>query len=89
MSKKHVGSIEQFANSMERCTVEGRMLSLDVVNLFTCIPVHKAIEFLRNTSNGWGPLPHPPEAKPVVPPTYVFSHGEQAVLRSGGVMFVI
>ena len=48
------------------------MLSLDVVNLFTCIPVHKAIAFLRNTSNGWGPLPHPPEAEPVVPPTYVF-----------------
>ena len=56
---------------MVNCTVEGRMLSLDVVNLFTCIPVPKAIEFLRNSSNGWGPTP-PPSAKPTNPPTYEF-----------------
>ena len=71
VSEKHVGSVEKFAACIKDCTVEGRMLSLDVVNLFTCIPIPKAIEFLRNTSNGWGPRP-PTHAKPITPPTYKF-----------------
>ena len=59
VSEKHVRSVEEFATCMKDCTVEGRLLSLDVINLFTCIPIPKAIEFLRNTSNGWGA--HPPK----------------------------
>ena len=71
VSSKHIGSTEQFARAIQSSTPKGRLLSLDVVNLFTCIPVNKAIEFLRNCSNGWGPSP-PSHANPVVPPIYCF-----------------
>ena len=47
VSEKYVGSVEKFAAFIEDCTVEGCMLSLDVVNLFTCILIPKAIEFLE------------------------------------------
>ena len=71
VSDKHIKSTEEFSEFIKTCSTKGRMLSLDVVNLFTCIPTKHVISFLRNMSNGWGPSP-PPEANPVTPPIYNF-----------------
>ena len=54
VSDKHLRSTEDFANFVKSCSTKGRLLSLDVESLFTCIPRIKIIEFLRNKSNGWG-----------------------------------
>ena len=53
VSDKHLKSNEQFANYVKNCTTTGRILSLDVESLFTCIPKTRVIEFLRNQSGGW------------------------------------
>ena len=71
VSEKHVRSTEHFAENIKTCTVKGRLLSLDVENLFSCIPVPDIIRFLRDCSGGWGPNP-PLEAKPINPPVYSF-----------------
>ena len=71
ISDKHVRSTEEFADFMKDCTTEGRLMSLDVENLFTCIPVKKVIKFLRDMSHGWGNNP-PAEAEPAATPVYSF-----------------
>ena len=69
VSNKHIGSVEQFAAGMRDCPTDGRLISLNVVNLFSCVPVSDVIRFLRNQSDGWGE--HPPiDATPVRPPVY-------------------
>ena len=54
VSDKHLRSTEDFANFIKNCSTKGRLLSLDVESLFTCIPRMKIIEFLRTKSGGWG-----------------------------------
>ena len=71
ISNKHVSSVEQFAERVKTYPTNGRLLSLDVENLFTAIPVNKVISFLRDMSGGWGLNP-PPTARPVNPPIYSF-----------------
>ena len=71
VSDKHIGSTEEFADFTKGCTTEGRILSLDVESLFTCIPREHIMTFLCNQSNGWGPNP-PDFARPVDPPVYSF-----------------
>ena len=43
VSGKHIGSVEQFAARMRDCTTDGRLILLDVVNLFSCVPVPEVI----------------------------------------------
>ena len=71
MSNKHVKSTEDFANFAKGCTTRGRILSLDVENLFTSIPREKIIKFLRDTSRGWGVNP-PAHADQLDTPLYNF-----------------
>ena len=54
VSSKHLGSSEKFASFIKECTTRGRLMSLDVENLFMSIPREKIIKFLRDKSNGWG-----------------------------------
>ena len=72
VSNKHIGSTEEFATFIKNCTTGGKIISLDVESLFTCIPQEQIMTFLRNKSNGWGPTP-PRDAAPTVPPVYSFS----------------
>ena len=46
VSGAHIRSIEEFADVAKCCTTEDRILSLDVVNLFSSIPRDKKIKFL-------------------------------------------
>ena len=71
VSNKHVKSTEDFANFTKNCTTRGRILSLDVENLFSSIPREKIIRFLRDKSGGWGMNP-PAEADPAETPLYSF-----------------
>ena len=71
LSGAHIRSTEEFADFAKCCTTEGRILSLDVVNLFSSIPRDKIIKFLRDQSSGWGPNP-PAGANPANPPRYNF-----------------
>ena len=70
VSDKHLKSAEDFSNFIQNCSTEGRILSLDVVNLFTCIPRDEIIRFLRDKSNGW--VIDPPELPDGSPPVYNF-----------------
>ena len=70
VSDKHLRSTEDFANFVRNCSTEGRLMSLDVESLFTCIPRIKIMEFLRNKSNGWGSnLSHLNSEEP---PAYIY-----------------
>ena len=51
VSGKHVGSVEQFAERMRSYPTDGKLISLDVVNLFSSILVPEVIKFLRNQSD--------------------------------------
>ena len=78
VSGAHIRSTEEFANFTKGCTTEGRILLLDVVNLFSCIPWDKVIKFLQNQSSGWGPNP-PADANPANPPRYNFGIDNKVV----------
>ena len=67
VSDKHVGSIEHFARFINNCSTEGRILSLDVESLFTCIPKSRVMDFLREKSGGFDLNP-----PPGLEPTYSF-----------------
>ena len=54
VSDKHLRSTEDFANFIKNCSTKGRLLSLDVESLLSCIPRMKIMEFLRTKSGGWG-----------------------------------
>ena len=71
MSDKHLKSTEEFANYITSDNTEGRLMSLDVENLFTSIPVDHVIRFLRDQSHGWGPSP-PQDHNMPESPTYHF-----------------
>ena len=71
VSTKHVGSAKEFAERSQSYPTDGRLFSLDVINLFGSIPVQQMVTFLRNQSDGWGPNP-PAQAEPVNPPVYRF-----------------
>ena len=70
VSDKHLKSAEDFSNFIQNCSTEGRILSLDVVNLFTCIPRDEIIRFLRDKSNGW--VIDPPDLPDRSPQVYNF-----------------
>ena len=71
VSDKHLKSTEDFAVFARGCTNKGKLISLDVESLFTCVPTDRIIGFLRDQSDGWGSNP-PTQAKPVNPPLYNF-----------------
>merc|ERR1712240_167828 len=68
VSDKHLKSTEDFANFINNCTTSGRILSLDVESLFTCIPKTRVLSFLRDQSDGWDL--NPPLGRD--PPVYSF-----------------
>ena len=68
VSDKHLKSTEDFANFINNCTTRGRILSLDVESLFTCIPKTRVLSFLRDQSDGWDL--NPPLGRD--PPVYSF-----------------
>ena len=59
VSDKHIESTEHFARTAINCGTEGRILSLDVESLFTCIPTSRVIDFLRDKSGGYELNPPP------------------------------
>ena len=54
------------------CTTRGKIMSLDVENLFMSIPTEKIIKFLRDTSHGWG---NNPPAGDILPETPLYNFG--------------
>ena len=70
VSDKHLRSPEEFANFIKNCSTRGRLISLDVESLFTCIPRMQIMEFLRTKSGGWGPNSTHPNSQD--PPVYSF-----------------
>ena len=73
VSNKHLGSTETFANFVKDCTSRGKLMSLDVEQLFTCIPTDCIISFLRNKSGGWGDTIPPEPEKVAAEPVYSFN----------------
>ena len=72
VSNKHIGSTEEFADFIKGCTTRGKIMSLDVENLFMSIPTEKIIKFLRDTSHGWG---NNPPAGDILPETPLYNFG--------------
>ena len=70
VSNKHLKSTEDFADFVQSCPTGGRILSLNVVNLFTCVPREQIIGFLRDKSNGWSL--DPPDLADGSSPVYDF-----------------
>ena len=52
ISDAHLKSTREFHERLRRCTMKGRLLSLDVKSLFTNVPVREAIDIVRQHSTG-------------------------------------
>ena len=56
ISRAHVKNTRDFHERVRRSEGKGRMVSLDVVSLYTNIPVDESIEVVKSYSTGTNPL---------------------------------